>query len=191
MHAMAEYDDADRTMRAAKRPVDSREHLMKQQGTQNRSSSQKAPSTRVFGPRTLGSLLTPVTRFCLKKQNAAAARLMMEWDQIAGDAYARTATPKKLASGTLTLSCSGPAALELQYAIPQIIEKVNRWNGSPLVSRIRLVQDATPPKQPERKSNRPPARQLPPKELPVLDDLPEGPLREALEALGTRIKERS
>ncbi len=68
---------------------------------------------------------------------------MADWTEIVGPALAAVTSPRRLASGTLTLACAGPIALELQHLSGQLAERINAHFGRTLVERFRFVQDAT------------------------------------------------
>ena len=138
----------------------------------------------VYGPRTLSSLLPAITRPALRSRNAAAAQLIADWETVVGPALAGVTVPRRLSAGTLTLACAGPAALELQHQSQMLIGRINGHYGRLLVDRLRFVQDDTalvrmPPPAPRGAP--------PPVEIP---DMPEGPLRDALAALGGQIARR-
>lgn len=96
--------------------------------------------------------------------------------------------PCRLRPGVLTIRCSGPMAMEIQYAIPRLLERINiacGLSGEQALQQIKLVQDRTitPPTA---------------KKTPVSDtlsvsvpDMDDGPLREALERLGGQVAARS
>lgn len=131
------------------------------------------------GPRPIGALLPAVTRPAFKTHGPAAAQLLADWAAIVGPGFAATTTPRRFAAGTLTLGCAGPAALELQHLSAQLMERINTYLGRALVQRLRFVQDTRPPPAPPRpRPRRPPV---------AVDGLPDGPLRDALGALGAAI----
>jgi hypothetical protein len=128
-------------------------------------------------------LIAPVVRPAFKRRAPAAAQIMADWGDIAGAPLAAKAAPVKFAGGTLTLACTGPTAMELQMATPQIIARLNLALGHNMVERLRFVQQApvlTPmaPMVVARQSV------VPPK------DLPEGELGEALARLYQGMKSR-
>lgn len=140
---------------------------------------------RSWGPRTLGALLPAIVKPALHSRNAASAQLVADWDAIVGPAHAATTRPRRLSAGTLTLACAGPAALELQHVADLLIGRINTHYGRQLVSRLRFVQDDT------ALGDRTPPRRPPAAPIPVdIPDMPEGPLRDALAALGGRIAQR-
>ena len=133
-----------------------------------------------FGPRPIGALVPGVTRPAFRKQSPAAAQLLSDWPLIVGPALAATAQPKRFHAGTLTLGCSGPAALELQHLAGPLVERINGHLGRPLVQRLRFVHQASP------QAPTPP-RQRPRAEPLAIEGLPDGPLRDALGALGAAV----
>ena len=144
-----------------------------------------AGTRHVYGPRPVGALVPQVTRPAFRRHSAASARIMADWAAIVGPALAAVTTPRRLAAGTLTLACSGPVAVELQHLAAQLIERINTHLGGTAVQRLRFVQAMQSPV---------PVR--PPPKIPVaatkaaqraVADLPEGPLRDALAALGSAV----
>jgi hypothetical protein len=140
----------------------------------------------VHGPRPLGALVPAITRPAYRRRAPAAAQLMADWPALVGPELAAVTTPRRFAAGTLTIACAGPVALELQHLATQVTERVNAGLGRRIVERLRFLQDATPP------PTRPPPAARAPASLPAaaeraLADLPEGPLRDALRALGSAV----
>lgn len=110
-------------------------------------------------PEMMTRVLDPVAR----RRGLAGAALLADWAAIVGPALAARAQPVKLgrdfegSGGVLHLRVSGPAALELQHAGPQIVERINTHLGYPAVAGLRLVQ--VPVSRPLR-SPAPPPREL-------------------------------
>ena len=139
----------------------------------------------VYGPRTLSSLLPAITRPALRQRNAASAQLIADWEAVVGPELAALTLPRRLSAGTLTLACAGPVALELQHQSQVLIGRINTHFGRLLVDRLRFVQDDG------ALAKRAPAPPRPAAAEPVtIPDMPEGPLRDALAALGGRIASR-
>ena len=141
-----------------------------------------APARHPFGPRPIGALLPAVTRPAFRKQGPAAAQLMADWPAIVGSSLAGTTIPRRFAAGTLTLGCSGPVALELQHLAGQLIERINGHLGKGIVQRLRFVQETATL---AAVRSPPPTRRLDPV---AVDGVAEGPLRDALAALGARVR---
>jgi hypothetical protein len=81
------------------------------------------------------------------------AELLAKWPAIAGPALAVYATPAKLtkvaqaqgftsknASSLLVLKVEPAKALDVQYAVPQLIERINQAFGFKAVSELRILQ---------------------------------------------------
>ncbi len=95
---------------------------------------------------------------------------------LAGPDLAARAAPVKFAGGTLTLACTGPVAMELQYTAPAIISRLNLALGNNMIERLRFVQQApvNAPAPAIARRHAIPARP---------SNLPEGELGEALARL--------
>jgi hypothetical protein len=103
-----------------------------------------------------------------------------------GPAIAAMTTPRRLSSGTLTIACAGPIAMELQHLAGEVMARINAHLGRPAVQALRFVQTQqaivpapTPPPVPD------PARLA--RIEAALGELPEGELRAALASLGRAI----
>jgi hypothetical protein len=136
-------------------------------------------------PLPLATLIPAVTRPAFRKKSPAGAQLLADWAQIVGPALAAVTSPLRLTSGTLTLACAGPVAMELQHLAPELIGRINGQLGRPVVERLRFVQQAPagapPPASPSQKAAPPPP--MPAAIRERLEALPEGELRLALENL--------
>lgn len=143
--------------------------------------------------RAVSKILDPAAR----KRGFAAASLLADWADIVGPALARRCQPAALQAargargGVLVLHATGAAALEVQHALPQLIERINGHFGFKTVRQVRLVQAPLPPRP---TMVAPAIRQLDPVEeaeleravAPVADE----ELRTALSRLGRSIKAR-
>ena len=138
---------------------------------------------RNYAPRGIAALLAPVTRPAFRRRAPAAAQLLADWPQLAGQELAARAVPVKFAGGTLTLGCTGPTAMELQFSEAQIIARLNLGLGHNMVERLRFVQ------QSPRLPTTPPARPAP-RNVTAPEDLPPGELGEALARLYRGLKTR-
>ena len=142
---------------------------------------------RHYGPRPLGSLVPRLTRPVFQRSNPAAAQVMADWAGIVGPLLASVSTPRRLAGNTLTITCSGPVAIELQHYACQLIERINMHLGRPTVRALRFVQTAAvPATQPA-----PPPGATSPAAVAAAESavaaLPAGELREALAGLGRAV----
>jgi len=148
-----------------------------------RRSHPATETKRSYTARGIAGLLAAVVRPAFKRRAPAAAQLLADWRDLAGPELAARAAPVKFAGGTLTLACTGPAAMELQLLAPQIMARLNLALGQAMVERLRFVQQApalnpTPPRAPLRAP------------IPPPENLPEGALGEALARLYQGLKSR-
>lgn len=98
--------------------------------------------------RLLGGILDPAAR----RRGFAEASLLADWATIVGPAIARRCQPVRVdhapgrrGAGTLLLQANGAAALEIQHAAPQILERINAYFGHRAIRQLRLVQMPLPP----------------------------------------------
>ena len=141
------------------------------------------PQRFVYGPRAIGAVLPAVTRPAFRAAGPAAAQLLADWPAIIGPSLAAVTSPRRFTGGTLTLGCAGPVALELQHLSGQLIERINGHLGRVAVQRLRFVQIAAPaaPARPSRATRAALA--------PVaVEGIADGPLRDALGALGAAVR---
>jgi hypothetical protein len=144
-------------------------------------------------PDLLGRVLDPPAR----RRGLAEARLLTDWPAIAGPELASRSQPVKLTGergarggATLVLHCGSAAALELQHAELQLLERINDHFGCPAVARLRLIQ--APPNRPVKHRAARPVRTLTADDLDAIrvavEPLADPGLREALGRLGRTLK---
>lgn len=134
------------------------------------------------GPRPLGALVPALTRPAFKRKSPAGAQIMADWPALVGPALAAVSQPVRLSSGTLTLACSGPVAMELQHLAPQLAGRINAALGRVAVERFRFVQRAPGGAAP-RPTPRPAQAALPARVESALAGIDSPELREALARL--------
>ncbi|QCE34899.1 DUF721 domain-containing protein [Acetobacteraceae bacterium] len=137
-----------------------------------RSYDERGEGFKYIGPRRkeklldVGFVASEISREALKKKSPLFIRLAMEWENFVGVALAQTTQPAKLNQTTLTVKCQGPAAMELQYMIPQLLKRLNETCGlcgDQALTRIKILQDTQQSPYPPLK----PACSLPSKILSV------------------------
>ncbi|MGI9487999.1 MAG: DUF721 domain-containing protein [Geminicoccaceae bacterium] len=122
-------------------------------------------------PDLLGKLLGSEAR----RRGLMEARLITDWATVIGETIATRCQPVSLSrDGILHLDVTGGAALELQHAELQVIERINTYFGRQAVTRLHLRQ--SPPK---RRKLTPPV--APP---PKLDQAEEAAIDKAVEGVG-------
>ena len=62
------------------------------------------------------------------------------WGAIVGTDIAALTKPRGLCSGTLTLACYGPIALEVHHLAEALMARINGHLGRVAITRLRLVQ---------------------------------------------------
>lgn len=108
------------------------------------------------GPVAVGKFVVPLASQALKSRGTVMASLLAEWPGIAGPSLASFTMPVKLSRGSpaaveggkavgraashLVLKVDPVRALDVQYMIPQLIERINRALGYNAVAAIRLMQ---------------------------------------------------
>ncbi|MGX9963559.1 DUF721 domain-containing protein [Roseomonas sp. F4] len=132
-------------------------------------------------PLPLSSLIPRLTRPAFRKRSPAGAQLMADWPDVVGPALAASTQPLRLASGTLTLACAGPVAMELQHLATELIGRINAHLGRTAVERLRFVQQAPAGAVPPRPRPKPVV--LPEGVEARLAEMPAGELRDALAKL--------
>lgn len=139
-----------------------------------------------YGPRPLGALVPRLVRPAFRATSPAVAQVLADWDSIVGPVLASVSAPRRLASGTLTIACTGPVAMELQHYADALIDRINTHLGSPTVKTLRFVQTTLPAPRPS-----PPPQPIPPAAIAAAESavagLPDGELRQALAALGRAV----
>jgi len=135
------------------------------------------------GPRPLGALIPALTRPAFKRKSPAAAQIMADWPALVGPALAAVTQPLRLTSGSLTIACSGPIAMELSHLAPELMARINGGLGRVAVERLRFVQTNQPARAGAKPALPPRPVALPKSVTSALEGLPTGDLREALERL--------
>lgn len=142
---------------------------------------------RVYGARGVGALIPGIARPAFRRRSPAAAQILADWAGIVGPELAANTVPRRLQNGRLAIACAGPVAMELQHLAPQLIARINAHVGQALVTELRFTQDhlpiavtaLPPPPSPSARAIAAVAKKV--------SALPEGPLRDALEALGRTV----
>jgi hypothetical protein len=144
-------------------------------------------------PELLGRVLDPAAR----RRGFAEATLLTDWPAVVGAELAARSQPVKLAGersarggSTLVLHCASAAALELQHAELQLLERINDHFGYPTVARLKLIQ--APAARPVKRRPLRPTRALSAGDLDEIGatvaPLADPALREALARLGRTLR---
>jgi hypothetical protein len=156
------------------------------------ASGMTSDARHVYGARSLGALVPKVTRPAFRRRAPATAQVLSDWPAIVGPAIAAVAVPRRLVSGTLTITCTGPIAMELQYLGGELLGRINTHLGGQVVTGLRFVQTvapADPAPAPELRLKPDPADMA--KAAAAVAGLADGELRTALAALGSAMLARA
>jgi len=148
-------------------------------------SDMTKPGRHVYGPRPLSAVVPGIARPAFRRTPAAAAQVIIDWPMIVGPVLATQTAPRRFASGTLTIACAGPVAMQLQHMAIEVMSRINTHVGMSLVRSLRFVQVGY-------LAPRPPATAPVSPQTAALADsavssLPPGELRDALRALGQAV----
>ncbi len=145
---------------------------------------------RTNGPRAIADLMPEIGRAAFRKFGFVQSSIVTRWADIVGPHYADIAMPEFIrfptgqkAGGTLQLTVASGHAPMVQHALPDIIERVNRFFGYAAIVKIAMRQGEVTPRQSDR---RPPPKNLKP--IPIdlgdsLRDIGDPELRAVLESL--------
>lgn len=154
-----------------------------------------ANSDRVRAVRPLAALVPKVIEPALRRRGARTAAMIAYWPSIAGAELAAVTEPLRLAPGQpgeaniLYLRVSGASAIELQHRERELVDRINSYFGSAVVSRLALRQ------APLRRASQPRrmARHLTPVEERAVADavasVADEGLQRALTSLGRAIRQ--
>ena len=117
------------------------------------SGGAAASSAAGAGPVAVGRFVAPVAGKALSGGGAVMAALLSNWAAISGPALAACTMPAKMTRAAPEPGCGGASApsllhlkvaparaLDVQYAVPQLIERINQALGYRAVAGIRLIQ---------------------------------------------------
>jgi hypothetical protein len=130
----------------------------------------------------------------LGKKGLGYGKLVTDWRAIVGEDMAAFTQPMKLsfprgerADATLTIDVVPARAIEIQHALPQLIERVNAVFGYHAVSRVKMVQ--RPPSRTSAVANLRPLTPIEERDLVALTSVViDDELRVALESLGRAVQ---
>ena len=127
-----------------------------------KSAQSVAAEARRRGLAPVAAAASRVAAPILQKRGLAEARIVTDWQAIAGDLVAQRSAPERLVrgrkgetGGTLRLRVAGSWGLEFQHIAPDLMARINAYFGYPAVARIQIVQAPLPDRR------RPPARPMP------------------------------
>lgn len=151
-------------------------------------------------PRALTAVVQPVTRAALGRKRSVLGSLIAAWPAVVGEDIARRTVPDKVTlsgpgrgQGVLVLRVAPADALSIEYAVPELRQRINAHYGYEAVSRIKLLQSA-PAGSTQRPAMAGAARAVPVPLEPALAarlaGVADDDLRRSLTALGQAIRAR-
>lgn len=151
----------------------------------------------------LADLVDAVIDPVLARQGFGESQIVLYWEDIVGERLAAMSEPLALkwpprgaartehAPATLVVRVESGFALELQHLAAIVIERVNGYLGFACIDRLALRQGPVMRRaQAPRKRPSPSAQAVATAEA-IVQDVSEGPLRDALTRLGARVIEHS
>jgi hypothetical protein len=150
------------------------------------------------GMQTLGKHFNLLAKAALQKHGFAQADLLSHWDVVAGDVsfvavperikWPRQVGGERVQGGTLVLKVNPGRALDVQYQIPQLIERLNQFLGYGAIGSIKLTQAARVVARPKPK----PTPKFDPSSAiqEQVGNISHEPLKDALLQLGAQVAAR-
>lgn len=118
---------------------------------------------------TLTKHFRDLTRAAFARYGFAYAEVIARWPEIVGGNLASQCRPDRIrwprgagdearkSGGTLIIAAAPGRALELQYEVPRIIERINGFYGHGAIAAVKVVQSSeafkAPPPAPRKSKN--------------------------------------
>jgi hypothetical protein len=138
---------------------------------------------------TLDKHFRKLTATVFQKHGFAQGDVLASWPQIVGNTLATISRPERIRwprgsdepqGGTLHLKAQTGRALDVQYATPQIIEKVNQFLGFNAIATVKVTQGTV-------SATATPRLHLQPVDTPALATVTDPDLKAALARLGAGV----
>jgi len=98
-------------------------------------------SRKINNPRRISMISKSITKDIFKKKGFKEQKVITNWKDIVGDEISSYTIPESLTQNRLlTVKCESSLALEFQYCIPKIIERISIMMGYNAVKDIRIKQ---------------------------------------------------
>jgi hypothetical protein len=153
--------------------------------------------------RPLADLVDAAIDPVLARQGFGESQIVLYWEDIVGERLAAMSEPLALkwpprgpartehAPATLVVRVESGFALELQHLAAIVIERVNGYLGFACVDRLALRQGPVTRRAQAARKRVSPSPQAVATARAMVQDVSEGPLREALARLGAQVIEHS
>ena len=156
-----------------------------------KSAARRYERPRGGAARPIAELMPEVGRTAFRRFGFVQSSVVTRWPEIVGERHARVCMPEAIrfppgekSDGILQLLVVPAHAPMISHAIPEIIERVNRFFGYNAVTRVKLRQGAVQPPAAKERPTAPPSLRPIPFELgESLRDIGDPELRTVLESL--------
>jgi hypothetical protein len=96
---------------------------------------------KINNPKRISIISKSITKDIFKKRGFKEQKVITGWKDIVGDEISSYTTPESLTKNKLLIvKCESSHALEFQYSIPKIIERITTVMGYSAVKDIRIKQ---------------------------------------------------
>ncbi|PPR17048.1 MAG: hypothetical protein CFH33_00200 [Alphaproteobacteria bacterium MarineAlpha9_Bin3] len=98
-------------------------------------------SRKINNPRRISYISKSITKDIFKQRGFKEQKVITNWKDIVGEEISLYTLPESLTkSRLLVIKCESSNALEFQYHIPKIIERITTMMGYAAVKNIRIKQ---------------------------------------------------
>ena len=98
-------------------------------------------SRKINNPRRISYISKSITKDIFKKRGFKEQKVITNWKDIVGEEISLYTLPESLTQNRLLIiKCESSNALEFQYHIPKIIERITIMMGYAAVKNIRIKQ---------------------------------------------------
>jgi hypothetical protein len=98
-------------------------------------------SKKLYKPQRISIISSSITKDIFKKRGFKEQKILTNWKDIVGDEIGSYTIPESLTQNKLLIvKCSSSHALEFQYAIPKIIDRISFMMGYKAITNIKIKQ---------------------------------------------------
>ena len=98
-------------------------------------------SKKLYKPQRISIISNSITKDIFKKRGFKEQKILTNWKDIVGDEIGSYTIPESLTQNKLLIvKCSSSHALEFQYAIPKIIDRISFMMGYKAITNIKIKQ---------------------------------------------------
>jgi len=98
-------------------------------------------SKKLYKPQRISIISKGITKDIFKKRGFKEQKILTNWKDIVGDEIGSYTIPESLTQNKLLIvKCSSSHALEFQYAIPKIIDRISFMMGYKAITNIKIKQ---------------------------------------------------